>query len=153
MEVRPIRTEDDYKAACSEITVLLKAKPGTPDFDRLDVISTLVEAYERVHHRIPAPSPIDVIKFRMEQKGLKQKDLVPFIGQLSHVSEVLAGKRKLNLTMIQKLSAGLGIPLADLIKPIKLRSKIATRAKAPAAKKSAAKKGGRTTRRETERRV
>jgi HTH-type transcriptional regulator / antitoxin HigA len=115
--IRPIKTEADYDAALAEIERLWGAKSSTPDGDRLDVLATLVEAYEDKHHAIDAPSPIAAIEFRMEQLGLKRKDLEPLIGNRARVSEILSGKRNLTLAMIRRLHDVLDVPLEALIKP------------------------------------
>jgi HTH-type transcriptional regulator/antitoxin HigA len=119
MEIRPIRTEADYKAALKEVSRLMESDPdlGTPDGDRLDILATLVHAYESRHYPIDLPDPIEAIKFRMEQAGLTAKDLEPMIGRLNRVYEVLNRKRALTLPMIWKLHQGLGIPAESLIKP------------------------------------
>ncbi len=116
VNVNPIRTEEDYEAALEEIGQSLEAAPGTPEFDRLDVLSTLVEAYEAVHHRMEAPDPIEVIKFVMEQRGLDRADLTPMIGSRARVSEILNRKRPLTLEMIRRLADGLSIPADALVK-------------------------------------
>lgn len=116
VNVSPIRTEADYQAALEEIGQTLDAVPGTPEYDRLDVLSTLVEAYESVHHRMEAPDPIEVIKFVMEQRGLDRADLIPMIGSRARVSEILNRKRPLTLEMIRRLAEGLSIP-ADALVP------------------------------------
>ena len=117
--VKPIRTERDYKAALARIDELMDAVPGTPECDELDVLADLVVAYEHKHFPIDLPDPIAAIKFRMEQQGLSRKDLEPFIGSRSKVSEVLSGKRPLSLTMIRALHANLGIPAEVLLKELK----------------------------------
>src|SRR5690606_31722410 len=119
MEIRPVRTEADYKAALKEISRLVEHDPdiGTPDGDRLDVLSTLVQAYEAKHYPIDPPDPIEAIKFRMEQAGLTAKDLEPMIGQRNRVYEILNRKRALTLPMIWKLHQQLGIPAESLIRP------------------------------------
>lgn len=119
MEIRPIRTEADYKATLKEVSRLMEGDPelGTPEGDRLDVLVTLVQAYEAKHYPIDLPDPIEAIKFRMEQAGLTAKDLEPMIGRLNRVYEVLNRKRALTLPMIWKLHQGLGIPAESLIKP------------------------------------
>ena len=93
MEIRPIRTKADYRAALKEIEALMTADAGTPEGERLDVLATLVEAYERKHYRFDLPDPVEAIRFRMEQKGMTPKDLVPMIGQLNRVYEVLGQHR------------------------------------------------------------
>lgn len=115
MEIRPIKTEDDYDAALAEVEALWGAEADTPEGDRLDVLLTLVEAYEAKHHPIYPPNPIDAILFRMEQSGLERKDLEPYIGKRGRVSEVLNRKRPLTLAMVRKLWQGLNIPLESLI--------------------------------------
>ena len=115
MEITPIKTERDHKAALKEIDGLMTAKKNTPEGDRLDVLVTLVMAYEAKHYPIDPPDPIDAIKFRMDQQGLRPVDLVPYIGSRARVSHILSGKRPLTLPMIRKLTAGLGIPADVLI--------------------------------------
>jgi HTH-type transcriptional regulator / antitoxin HigA len=117
MEIAPIRTKADYRAALKEIETLMSARPRTPEGERLDVLVTLVEAWERKQYAMELPDPIEAIKFRMEQAGLGPKDLVPMIGRLNRVYEVLAGKRALTLTMIRRLHRDLGIPAESLINP------------------------------------
>lgn len=116
MDIKPIRTEDDYRAALRDVESLMSAEFGTPDGDRLDVLATLVEAYETRHFPMELPSPIDAIKFSMEQKGLAPKDLEPLIGRLNRVYEILNGKRPLTLPMIVRLNDALGIPAEVLIR-------------------------------------
>ncbi len=119
MEIRPIRTEADYKVTLKEIARLMECDPeiGSPDGDRLDVLATLVQAYEAKHFPIDLPDPIEAIKFRMDQAGLTPKDLEPMIGKRNRVYEVLNRKRSLTLPMIWKLHTGLGIPAENLIRP------------------------------------
>lgn len=116
MAIKPIKTEHDYEAAMSRIDALMDAAPGTAECDELDVLAELVEAYENKHFPIELPDPIAALRFRMEQQGLSQQDLVPFIGSRSKVSEVLSGKRPLSLAMIRSLHKGLGIPAEVLLK-------------------------------------
>lgn len=111
-----IKNEVEYEATLSRIEELLDADPGTPEGDELELLVTLVDLYEKTTHPIDLPDPIEAIKFRMEQAELKQKDLVPFIGSRSKVSEVLSGQRPLSLPMIRKLHQGLGIPAEVLLK-------------------------------------
>lgn len=118
MNVRPVRTEADYEAALSEIDGLMDAGPGTTRGDRLDVLVTLVQAYEAKHHPVPPPDPIDAIKFQMEQRGLTAKDLEPILGHRGRVSEVLNKKRPLTLSMIRRLHAELDIPAEILIRDV-----------------------------------
>lgn len=115
MRIRPIKTERDYEEALAEVEKLWGAAENTPRGDRLDVLITLVEAYEREHHRIDPPDPIEAIEFRMDQMGLSRKDLEPFIGSRARVSEVLNRKRDLSLGMIRRLHEGLDIPLENLV--------------------------------------
>lgn len=119
MDIRPIRTEADHRAALKEVSRLMEEDPdiGTPDGDRLDVLATLVQAYETKHFPIDLPDPIEAIKFRMEQAGLTPKDLEPMIGRRNRVYEVLNRKRSLTLPMIWKLHQELGIPAENLIRP------------------------------------
>ncbi len=116
MEIKPIRTAADHAAALQEIDGLMSAELDTPEGDRLDVLATLVEAYETKHFPMEMPNPIDAIKFRMEQKGLTPKDLQPMIGRSNRVYEILNGTRPLTLAMIWRLHEGLGIPAECLIK-------------------------------------
>ena len=119
MDIRPVRSAADYKAALKEISRLMESDPelGTPQGDRLDVLATLVQAYETRQWSIGLPDPIEAIKFRMEQGGLTPKDLEPMIGRRNRVYEVLNRKRALTLPMIWRLHAGLGIPAECLIRP------------------------------------
>jgi len=119
MDIRPIHSEDDYRAAMREISEYFdnEPEPGTPDGDRFDILLTLSEAYEARHFPVDLPDPVEAIKFRMEQGGLTPKDLEPMIGRMNRVYEILNRKRPLTLAMIRKLHAGLGIPAESLIKP------------------------------------
>ncbi len=116
MEIRPIKTKADHRAALKEIETLMTAEPNSPEGERLDVLVTLVEAYENRHYRFDLPDPVEAIKFRMEQKGMTPKDLVPMIGRINRVYEVLNRKRPLTLAMIQRLHDDLGIPAESLIR-------------------------------------
>jgi len=116
MEINPIKTKTDYRAALKEVEALMGAEFNTPEGERLDVLVTLIEAYENKHFRFDLPDPVEAIKFRMEQKGLTPKDLVPMIGRINRVYEVLARRRPLTLAMIQRLHSELGIPAESLIK-------------------------------------
>lgn len=123
MKIRPIRTKTDYRAALKDIDGLMTARRDTPEGERLDVLVTLVEAYERKHYPLDAPDPVEAIRFEMERKGLLARDLVPMIGRLNRIYEILSRKRPLTLHMIWKLHKGLGIPAESLIKPaVKPRS-------------------------------
>jgi len=115
MKIKPIRTEEDYEEALTEIESLMEATPDSDDFDKLEVLTMLVENYEAVHYAIDIPDPIEAIKFRMEQEGLIQNDLVDFFGNKSRVSEILNKKRKLTLEMIRNLNRHLNIPFENLL--------------------------------------
>jgi len=117
VELKPIRTEVDYETALAEIEQLFDAAPGTPEADRLEVLTTLVEAYEDQRYSLPPPDPIEAIFYYMESRGLSRRDLEPYLGSRARVSEVLNRKRLLSLQMIRKLSGGLGIPAEVLIQP------------------------------------
>ncbi|MEE9165638.1 MAG: transcriptional regulator [Nitrospinota bacterium] len=121
MNIKPIKTKKDYYAALREIETLFEAKPNTPEADRLDVLTTLVEVYEEKHYSIPEPDPIEAIFYYLESRGLSRKDLEPCIGSSARVSEVLNRKRGLSIEMIRKLNKKLGIPVEVLIKPYKLK--------------------------------
>ena len=116
MNIKPIKTKVDYRAALKEIEALMTARAGSPDGERLDILATLVEAYEKRHFPFDLPDPVEAIKFRMEQMALTPKDLVPMIGQINRVYEVLNRKRPLTLQMIRRLHQKLGIPAESLIK-------------------------------------
>ena len=116
MEIKPIRTEEDYRSTLQEIESLMTAEAGTREGERLDVLVTLVEAYERKNFPLDLPDPVEAIKFAMDQRGLTVKDLEPMIGRSNRVYEVLNHKRPLTLKMIWKLHKELGIPAESLIK-------------------------------------
>lgn len=116
MIIKPIKTDADYRAALKEVESLMTAAPNTPEGEKLDVLVTLIEAYERKHFPLDLPDPVEAIKFEMEQKGLTVKDLEPMIGKSNRVYEVLNRKRALTLRMIQKLHQELEIPAESLIK-------------------------------------
>ena len=120
MDIHPIRTKKDYRAALREVSAGFDEEPamGTPAGDRFEILLTLIEAYETKHFPVDLPDPVEAIKFRMEQGGLAPKDLQPMIGGLNRVYEVLNRKRPLTLAMIRKLHAGLGIPAESLIREI-----------------------------------
>jgi HTH-type transcriptional regulator/antitoxin HigA len=122
MEIRPIKTGADYRAALKEVERLWEAEPGTPEGDRVEVLATLIEAYETRHHPIPAPDPIAAILFMMEQKGLTRRDLEPAIGSRGRVSEILNRKRPLTLPMVRALSTLLHIPTDVLVQPYDTRA-------------------------------
>jgi HTH-type transcriptional regulator/antitoxin HigA len=119
MDIKPIKTEADYEAALKEIENLFDAEPGTPEGDRLEILATLVEAFEDEHFDIPAPDPIEAILYYMESRSLTRADLEPYIGSRARVSEILNRKRPLTLAMIQRLNQ-LGIPAEALIQPYKV---------------------------------
>jgi HTH-type transcriptional regulator / antitoxin HigA len=116
MDIRPIKTQRDYRRVLKEIETLMNAKRNTAEGDRLDVLVTLVEAWEAKHYPLDIPDAIEAIKYHMEQKGLAPRDLIPFIGGRNRVYEVLSRKRPLTVAMIQRLHQGLGIPAESLIK-------------------------------------
>ncbi len=122
MDVRPIRTEADHQAALAEIATLMDAGMGTPEGDRLDVLATLVEAYEAAHIPIAPPDPIEAIRFMMEQKRLSRRDLERAIGSRARVAEVLNHRRALTLPMIRALNRLLDIPADVLIQPYPLNA-------------------------------
>lgn len=119
MNIRPIRTEDDYRAAMRQISAYFdnEPEPASEDGERFEVLLTLAEAYEAKHFPINLPDPVAAIKFRMDQTGLTAKDLEPMIGRSNRVYEVLNRKRPLTLPMIRKLHDRLGIPAESLIRP------------------------------------
>lgn len=116
MEIRPIKSEADYQAALKEIEALMFATADSPEGDKLDVLVTLVEAYERIHYPVDFPDPVEAIKFRMEQQSLTVDDLVPIIGRKNRVYEILARKRPLTLRMIEGLHEEFKIPAESLLK-------------------------------------
>ena len=122
MDIRPIRTEADYRAALKEVESLWDAEPGTLEGDQVEVLSTLIEAYEERHHPIPPPDPIAAILFMMEQKGLTRRDIEPAIGSRASVSEILNRRRPLTLPMVRALSALLNIPTDVLVQRYETRS-------------------------------
>lgn len=115
MDIRLIHTEADYQAALQRIRRLWEAEPGTPEADELEILAMLVNKYEEEHYPIEEPDPIEYIKIRMEELGLKQEDLVPYMGNKGNVSKVLSRKRSLSLEMIRNLHRGLRFPLEVLI--------------------------------------
>lgn len=116
MNIHPVKTRSDYQATLKEIERLMMAKPDTPAGDRLDILVTLVEAYEAKNHPLGFPDPVAAIKFTMEQKQLSVKDLEPYIGRSNRVYEILNHKRSLTTKMIWRLHQGLGIPAESLIR-------------------------------------
>jgi len=115
--VKPIRTKRDHERALAEVATLWGAKSGTPAGDRLDILATLIDAYETEHYPMDPPDPIEAIKFRMEQQGLTRKDLEPLIGTRTRVAEVLNRRRNLSIGMIRRLHQRLGISAEVLIRP------------------------------------
>jgi HTH-type transcriptional regulator / antitoxin HigA len=121
MDIRPIKSERDYATALAEIERLVTAAPGTPEGDRLEVLTTLVEHYEELHHAIPLPDPVEAILYYMESRGLSRHDLEPYIGSRARVAEILNRRRPLSIEMIRRLHTGLGIPADVLIQPYSVR--------------------------------
>ena len=116
-DVKPIRSAADYEQALAEVERLWGAKSGTPEGDRLDVLATLIDAYEAQHHPMDPPDPVEAIRFRMEQQGLTRKDLEPMIGPRNRVADILNRKRGLSIEMIRQLHDKLGISADVLIRP------------------------------------
>jgi len=116
MDIAPIKTQRDYRHALKRIENLMTAKRGTAEGDHLDILVTLVEAWERRHYPLDLPDPVEAIKYHMDQNGLKPRDLIPFIGSRNRVHEVLNRRRSLTLKMIWRLHEGLGIPAESLMK-------------------------------------
>lgn len=123
MQLKPIKTNADHEAALLEIERLWNAEDGTADADRLEILTTLVEAYEEANFPMDLPDPIEAIKFRLEQQGQDKKALIGIIGNRTRVYEVLRRDRALSLTMIRQLNEKLGIPAEILIRPIRVRKK------------------------------
>ena len=123
MLIKPIRSEDDYQASLAEIDRLMDAKPNTPEGDRLEVLATLVEAWEETHIPIDDPDPVEAIFHRMEALGMSRKELEILIGSRGRVSEVLNRKRPLSLSMIRRLNETMRIPAEVLIRPYALVNK------------------------------
>ena len=117
VEIKPIRSEADHEAALEEVGRLWGAKRGTPEGDRLDILATLIDAWEAEHHPMDPPDPIEAILFRLEQQGLGRKDLETLIGPRGRVTEVLNRKRNLSIDMIRRLHDRLGISAEVLIRP------------------------------------
>ena len=122
MEIKPIKTETDYSEALLEVEKLMDAKLNSPEGDKLDVLVTLIEAYEEKHHQILPSDPVEAIIHQMESQELSRKDLEPLIGSRARVSEILNKKRFLSINMIRKLQEGLGISAETLIKPYNLQT-------------------------------
>ena len=122
MNIKPIRTDRDYEEALERVEFLMDAKEGTVEFDELEILSILIENYEAKHFGIDIPDPIEAIKFRMEQEGLKQKDVAEFFGNKVRVSEVLNKKRRLTLDMVRNLHNNLNIPYDSLLNIYELQT-------------------------------
>jgi len=122
MNIKPIRTEKDYDLTLKRVELLMDAEFGSEDFDELEILTTLLENYESKHYPIDTPDPIEAIKFRMEQEGLRQKDLVEIFGNKVRVSEILNKKRRLTLDMIRNINQDLDIPFESLLNKYELQS-------------------------------
>jgi HTH-type transcriptional regulator/antitoxin HigA len=120
-ELKPIKTKADYEASLAEIEHLWGARSGTPEGDRLDILATLIDAYESEHYPMDPPDPIEAIKFRMEQQGLNRKDLSEILGGRTRVAEILNRRRGLSINMIRRLHEKLGISLEVLIQPVRTK--------------------------------
>jgi HTH-type transcriptional regulator/antitoxin HigA len=118
MNIKPIRNDDDLQAAFKRLEIVYQAQDGTQDSDEMEILVTLIEVYENKHYPMGVVDPVEAIKFRMEQQGLTQKDLEPFIGTSGRVSEVLNHKRRLSLQMVKRLHEGLHIPYESLLASI-----------------------------------
>jgi HTH-type transcriptional regulator/antitoxin HigA len=127
MDIKPIKSERDYEQALQRVESLWKSPEGSAESDELDVLATLIEAYEREHYPIDLPDPVEAIKFRLEQDGKDSRALIGVIGQRTRVYEVLQGKRSLSLNMIRELHDKFGIPANVLIQPGRKRRKPAKR--------------------------
>ena len=125
MDIQPIKTKRDYLRTLKDVEALMDAKRGTAEGDKLDVLVTLVEAWESAHYRLDLPDPVEAIKYHMEQKGLEPRDLIRFIGSRNRVHEILNRKRPLTLRMVWRLHEGLGIPAESLIKSTRLDKALA----------------------------
>jgi HTH-type transcriptional regulator/antitoxin HigA len=125
MDIKPIKREADYERALRRVEELWDSQEGSAESDELDILTTLIEAYEREHYPMDLPDPIEAIKFRLEQKGKDSRALIGVIGQRTRVYEVLRGKRPLSLNMIRKLHAKLGIPAEVLIQPARRGRRVA----------------------------
>jgi HTH-type transcriptional regulator/antitoxin HigA len=125
MQIRPIKTKADHRAALKEIERLMDASPGTRAGDRLEILTTLVDHYESRHEAIEPPDPIEAILHHMESRGLSRRDLEPFLGSRARVAEVLNRRRPLTIEMIRKLHEGLGMSAEVLIRPYSVRGSAA----------------------------
>ena len=125
MQIRPIKTKADHRAALKEIERLMDTRPGTPAGDRLEVLTTLVERYESQHEPIDSPDPVDALLYHMESRGLTRRDLEPYLGSRARVAEVLNRRRPLTIAMIRKLNSGLGISAEVLSRSYAVRGSAA----------------------------
>lgn len=125
MELKPVRTEADYREALAEIERLWDAPESGPEADRLEVLALLVEAYEKAHYPIEAPDPVAFLEYVMDSRSLTRKDLEPYIGPRGRVADIMNRTRPLTMAMVRRLSAGLGLPADVLIQPYPLREPIA----------------------------
>jgi HTH-type transcriptional regulator/antitoxin HigA len=123
LTIKPIKSDEELDAALREISRIFHAKPGTRDGDRVEILTLLVEAYEKEHYPMPPPDPIDAIKFHLDQQGTDAKALIGIIGNRTRVYEVMRGDRPLTLAMIRRLHEAFGIPAEILIRPAKVRSR------------------------------
>ncbi len=134
MNIQPIRTKADYESALRQIELLMDcAEPGTPEEDTLDILATLVEVYETKQHPIGPPDPIGALEHYLDRKGLTRKDLMPYIGSIGRVHEIMNRRRRLTLEMIRQLAAVTGIPLTTLAQPYELAPYVARSAAAQTA--------------------
>src|SRR5579859_6234846 len=136
MDIKPIRAEADYERALRRVEELWNSPEGSPESDELDILATLIEAYEREHYPIELPGPIEAIKFRLEQKGKDSSALIGIIGQRTRVYEVMRGKRPLSLNMIRNLHEKFDIPAEVLIQPARRGRKVVHRSSARLDRKS-----------------
>ena len=125
MQIRPVKTRADHRAALKEIERLMEAKPGTPAGDRLEILTTLVDHYESQHEPVEPPDPIEALLYHMESRGLSRRDLEPYLGSRARIAEVLNRRRPLTIDMIRKLHEGLGISAEVLIRPYRVRGSAA----------------------------
>lgn len=125
MDLRPIKTEHDYQDALALVDSLFDVQPNTPAGDQLDILATLIDAYEGHHFPIPVPDPVVALEYYLESRGLTRRDLEPYIGSRARVSEILNRKRPLTLPMIRRLHTGLGLPADVLIQPITIPERAA----------------------------
>lgn len=121
MEIRPIKSEADYKTTLAEVERLFDATLDTPEGDRLEVLTTLLEAYEKKQYSIPSPDPVEALTYWMESRGITRKEMEPLVGSRTRLSEIFNHRRGLTLTMIRNLHNKLGIPVEALIQPVQLR--------------------------------